>query len=418
MAIDQTIHQAAGAVILRKGAGRTLKSGGLWVYDDEIDRVDGAYENGDILAVRDFDGFFLGWGYINDRSKICVRLLSRREDTPVTPSLLKARLEAAWSYRKRVMLRAEDLDACRLVFGEADLLPGITIDRFHDVLVVEALSLGADCLKELIVSLCREVLAADKAEIRGVYERSDARVRELEGLSRTKGFLSDPFDTRVTITENGLRFLVDVENGQKTGYFLDQKYNRLAIRRFCPGGRVLDCFTHTGSFALNAAQAGAAEVIAVDASDTGIAQAGENASLNGLSDRIRFEVADVFELLPALEDQGERFDLVILDPPAFTKARSSVKKAAAGYREINLRGMRLVKNGGFLATCSCSHFMEPALFAQTLREAARGAHKRLKQVEFRTQAPDHPILLSGTEETETSYYLKFYIFQVLEDRDC
>ncbi len=422
------------SVILRKGEGRTVKSGGLWVYDNEIERIDGSYENGGITAVRDHDGYFLGWGFINDRSKIRVRLMSRREDVPVTPELIERRVRDAWEYRKSVMadyiceyLSPADAGAeyrpgageytslsCRLIFGEADLLPGITIDKFADVLVIESLALGTDLMKETIVDTCVKVLGEDGVPIRGVYERSDAKVRELEGLDRIKGFIGDPFDTKVLIEENGIRYHVDVENGQKTGFFLDQKFNRQAIRGMCRGGRVLDCFTHTGSFALNAAAAGAADVLAVDASDTGIAQAEENARINGLADRVRFEVADVFDLLPSLEEKGETFDVVILDPPAFTKSRSSVKKALTGYREINMRGMRLVRNGGFLATCSCSHFMEPELFAKTIREAAKGAHRVLRQVEFRTQSPDHPITWTGSDGTENSYYLKFYIFQVTD----
>ena len=254
------------------------------------------------------------------------------------------------------------------------------------------------------------MLAEDGILIRGIYERSDARVREQEGMQREKGFLSAPFDTKVEITENGVKYLVDVQDGQKTGFFLDQKYNRTAVARLCPGKKVLDCFTHTGSFGLNAAKAGALSVLAVDSSDLGIRQAEENAALNGLTN-IEFQVADVFDLLPSLERAGEQYDVVILDPPAFTKSRSSVKNAVKGYREINLRGMKLVRDGGYLATCSCSHFMTQELLAKTIAEAAHGAHKRLRQVEFRTQACDHPILWAN----ETSYYLKFYIFQVMEE---
>lgn len=286
------------------------------------------------------------------------------------------------------------------------------VDKFSDVLVVESLALGIDRMKGMILDAVKEVLAEDGIEIRGVYERSDAKVREQEGMQRFKGFIGAEFDTNVPIVENGVRYLVDVCNGQKTGFFLDQKYNRQAIRRFCKDADVLDCFTHTGSFALNAAAAGAASVFGVDASESGVAQARRNAQLNGAEDRVRFACRDVFELLPELEQQGKRFDVVILDPPAFTKSRSSVKNAVKGYREINLRGMRLVRDGGFLATCSCSHFMTYELFTQTLQQAARSAHRRLRQVEFRTQAPDHPILWAAQE----SYYLKFYIFQVCEEQ--
>ena len=392
---------------LKKGEGRTVKSGGLWIYDNEIDSVTGAFENGDIIAVRDFDGFFLGWGFINTRSKITIRLMSRRREHPVDDALIERRVRDAWAYRRAVT----DTGCCRVIFGEADFLPGIVIDKFSDVLVVESLALGIDRLKPLILEKLKAVLLEDGIRIRGVYERSDAKVRLQEGLERFSGFLGEPFDTRVQIEENGVKFIVDVAEGQKTGFFLDQKYNRAAVARLCPGKKVLDCFTHTGSFALNAGAAGAAEVLGVDASETGVAQARENAELNGLEDRVRFTCADVFDLLPQLEAQGETYDVVILDPPAFTKSRSSIKNAVKGYREINLRGMKLVRDGGFLATCSCSHFMDPDLFAKTIAEAERGAHKRLRQVEFRTQACDHPILWAN----DASYYLKFYIFQVVED---
>ncbi len=278
--------------------------------------------------------------------------------------------------------------------------------------MVESLALGIDRWKGVIVEALKKVLAEDGIHIRGVYERSDAKVRLQEGMERVKGFLGEPFDTKVEIVENGVRYMVDVEDGQKTGFFLDQKNNRAAVGRLCKGKKVLDCFTHTGSFALNAGMAGAESVLGVDASQLAVEQARENARLNGLEERVRFECADVFELLPRLERQGERYDVVILDPPAFTKSRNSVKNAAKGYREINLRGMRLVRDGGFLATCSCSHFMEPELFAKTIREAAAGAHRRLRQVEFRTQGPDHPILWAADQ----SYYLKFYVFQVIGER--
>ena len=280
------------------------------------------------------------------------------------------------------------------------------------MLVVESLALGIDRLKPVILKALVDLLEKDGIHIRGIYERSDAKVREQEGLPRYKGFIGEPFDTKVEIVENGVHYIVDVEDGQKTGFFLDQKNNRKAIHSICKGKKVLDCFTHTGSFALNAGIAGAASVLGVDASELGIRQAEENARLNHLEDVVKFQVADVFDLLPALEKQGEKFDVVILDPPAFTKSRSSIKNAVKGYREINLRGMKLVRDGGYLATCSCSHFMDPDLFAKTIREAANSAHKRLRQVEFRTQACDHPILWAA----DSSYYLKFYIFQVVEEK--
>ena len=298
-----------------------------------------------------------------------------------------------------------------MIFGEADYVPGMVIDKFEDVLVVQSLALGIDRYKMLILDLLKEELAADGIQIRGIYERSDAKVREQEGMKRKKGFLSEPFDTKVQIVENGVKYIVDVEDGQKTGFFLDQKYNRLAMQKLCKDARVLDCFTHTGSFALNAGIAGAKEVIGVDASDLGCKQAEENARLNGLENTVSFVCADVFELLPELEEKGELFDVVILDPPAFTKSRNSVKNAMKGYREINMRGLKLVKPGGYFATCSCSHFMTPELFTEVIGQAAKSVHRRLKQVEYRTQAPDHPILWSSEE----SYYLKFYIFQVCED---
>ena len=396
-----------GAAVLKKKEGRTIKSGGLWVYDNEIAQFKGDFEDGDIIAVEDFDGYFMGYGFVNRRSKITVRLLSRRRENPVTPALLTQRVRSAWEYRKKVI----DTSSCRLLFGEADFLPGLTVDKYEDVLVVESLALGIDRLKGYILAALVKVLAEDGIQVRGIYERSDAKVRELEGLPREKGFLSAPFDTKIQITENGVRYIVDVENGQKTGFFLDQKDNRRAIHRLCGGAKVLDCFTHTGSFALNAAVAGASSVLAVDASDLAVAQAQENARLNGVETKVSFLCRDVFALLPELLDQGEQYDVVILDPPAFTKSRNSIKAAARGYREINLRGMKLVRNGGYLVTCSCSHFMDPELFKKTIAEAARDAHRRLRQVEFRTQAPDHPILWASDE----SYYLKFYIFQVVEE---
>lgn len=393
---------------LKKGEGRTLKAGGMWVFDNEIDSVMGAFENGDIVTIQDFDGYFLGYGYINMHSKIRIRLLSRKKDAVIDAAFMEQRIRDAWNYRKETI----DTGSCRLIFGEADFLPGIVIDKFSDVLVVESLALGIDRWKLVIVDLVKKVLAEDGIQIRGVYERSDAKVRLQEGMERSKGFIGEPFDTKVEIVENGVRYQVDVEDGQKTGFFLDQKNNRASIHRICKGKKVLDCFTHTGSFALNAGIAGAESVVGVDASQLAVDQATENAKLNGLDGRVKFICEDVFELLPRLEGEGEKFDVVILDPPAFTKSRNSIKNAVKGYREINLRGLKLVKNGGYLVTCSCSHFMDPQLFAKTIREAANGAHKRLRQVEFRTQACDHPILWAADE----SYYLKFYIFQVVDER--
>ncbi len=396
-------------VKIKKGEGRSLKAGGMWIYDNEIDTITGDYTNGDIITVQDFDGYCMGRGFINTSSKITVRMMTRKKDVEIDEDFIEMRVRNAWEYRKTTV----DTSSCRIIFGEADFLPGIVVDKFSDVLVVESLALGIDRLKPVILEKLKSILAEDGIEIRGIYERSDAKVRLQEGMERFKGFIGKPFDTKVEITENDVRYLVDVEDGQKTGFFLDQKYNRLAIKRLCRDKRVLDCFTHTGSFALNAGIAGAKEVLGVDASELGVAQARENAELNGLSDRVSFRCADVFELLPELEKTGEKFDVVILDPPAFTKSRNSVKNAVKGYREINLRGLKLVKDGGYLATCSCSHFMTPELFTKTIREAAVSAHKRLRQVEYRTQSADHPILWSGDEN---SYYLKFYIFQVCDEK--
>ena len=398
----------SAVVTLKKGEGRMVKSGGMWIFDNEIESIMGTFENGDLVLVHDFDGYPMGIGFINCNSKIRVRLFSRKEDTVIDEAFFRTRLQQAWEYRKKTV----DISSCRVVFGEADFLPGLVIDKFSDVLVVQSLALGIDRYKELIVKLLKEILAEDGITIRGVYERSDAKVRKQEGMELKKGFIGEAFDTNVEIVENGVHYIVDVKDGQKTGFFLDQKYNRLAIQKLCKDARVLDCFTHTGSFALNAGIAGAKEVTGVDASELAVHQAEENAALNGLSGTVKFLCRDVFELLPELEEAGEKYDVVILDPPAFTKSRNSVKNAIKGYREINLRAMKLVKNGGFLATCSCSHFMTYELFTKTIGQAAHSVHKRLRQVEFRTQAPDHPILWAADE----SYYLKFYIFQVVDEK--
>lgn len=394
--------------VLKKGEGRALKSGGPWVYDNEIASIMGNFENGDIVIVRDFDGYPLGRGFINTNSKIRLRMMTRNENQEIDREFLKMRVRDAWEYRKKTV----DISSCRVIFGEADFLPGMVIDKFSDVLVVQSLALGIDKLKMIIIEELKSAMAEDGITIRGVYERSDAKVRLQEGMERVKGFIGEPFDTKVQIVENGVKYIVDIEDGQKTGFFLDQKYNRLAIQRLCKDAKVLDCFTHTGSFALNAGIAGAKSVTGVDASQLAVDQATENAELNGLEKRVKFICEDVFELLPKLEAEGEKYDVVILDPPAFTKSKNSIKNAVKGYREINLRGMKLVKDGGYLATCSCSHFMSYELFTQTIGQAARNVHKRLRQVEYRTQAADHPILWSADE----SYYLKFYIFQVIDEK--
>ena len=395
-------------VTLKKGEGRTIKAGGAWIYDNEIANVVGSFDDGDVVLVHDFDGYPMGKGYINRHSKIRVRMLTRHQEQEIDDAFWKMRLQAAWDYRKATV----DTSSCRIVFGEADFLPGLVIDKFSDVLVVESLALGIDRYKEHLVDLLKEILAADGITIRGVYERSDAKERLKEGMERVKGFMGAEFDTNVEIIENGVHYMVDVKEGQKTGFFLDQKYNRQSIRSICRGAKVLDCFTHTGSFALNAGQACAASVLGLDASELGVEQAKKNAALNGLSDIVDFECADVFEKLPQMEAAGEKFDVIILDPPAFTKSRNSVKNAVKGYREINLRAMKLIRDGGYLATCSCSHFMTYELFTKTIGQAAANVHKRLRQVSFATQAPDHPILWAA----DTSYYLKFYIFQVCDEK--
>lgn len=392
--------------VLKKGEGRTVKAGGMWIYDNEIAHIEGDFADGDILEVHDFDGYPLGKGFINRRSKIRIRMMTRNVRQEIDREFLRQRVADAWEYRKRTV----DTESCRLIFGEADFLPGLVVDKFSDILVVESLALGIDRYKEEIVELLKEVLKADGIFVRGVYERSEAGVRRNEGMEPFKGFIGESFDTNVEIEENGVKFLVDIKEGQKTGFFLDQKYNRLAVRKLCRDARVLDCFTHTGSFALNAAAGGASKVIGVDSSALAVEQARKNALLNHMEEKIRFECRDVFELLPELEKAHEKFDVVILDPPAFTKSRNSVRNAVKGYREINLRAMKLVRNGGFLATCSCSHFMTYELFTETIAQAARNVHKRLRQVEFKTQAPDHPILWAADE----SYYLKFYVFQVCD----
>ena len=395
-------------VTLKKGEGRTIKAGGAWIFDNEIAEINGRFTNGDVVTVQDFDGYPMGKGFINQNSKIRIRMMTRKADVEIDHGFLEMRVRNAWEYRKTV----GDISSCRVIFGEADFLPGLVIDKYEDVLVVECLALGMEQFKREIVDILREVLAEDGIIVRGVYERSDANERVKEGLPKVKGFIGEPFDTNVEIVENGVHYMVDVVNGQKTGFFLDQKYNRLAMQRICKGKRVLDCFTHMGTFALNAGIAGAAEVTGLDISEYAVEQATANAQRNHLQDTVHFCYANVLDELPKLAAAGEKYDVVILDPPAFTKSREATKNAIKGYREINMKGLKLVKDGGYLATCSCSHFMTEELLAKTVKEAAKAVHKRLRQVEFRTQAPDHPILWAADE----SYYLKFFIFQVVEEK--
>ena len=395
-------------VTLKKGEGRTIKAGGAWIFDNEIAEINGRFTNGDVVTVQDFDGYPMGKGFINQNSKIRIRMMTRKADVEIDHGFLEMRVRNAWEYRKTV----GDISSCRVIFGEADFLPGLVIDKYEDVLVVECLALGMEQFKREIVDILREVLAEDGIIVRGVYERSDANERVKEGLPKVKGFIGEPFDTNVEIVENGVHYMVDVVNGQKTGFFLDQKYNRLAMQRICKGKRVLDCFTHMGTFALNAGIAGASGVTGLDISEYAVEQATANALRNHLEDRVHFRCANVLDELPRLAAAGEKYDVVILDPPAFTKSREATKNAIKGYREINMKGLKLVKDGGYLATCSCSHFMTQELLAKTVKEAAKAVHKRLRQVEFRTQAADHPILWAADE----SYYLKFFIFQVVEEK--
>lgn len=421
-------------VTLKKGEGRTIKAGGAWIFDNEIDTIVGTFTNGDIVTVHDFDGYPMGRGFINQNSKIRIRMMTRQSDQEIDTEFLRMRVQNAWDYRKQVMAGGNDsvigvdeakktipgigttgrpdLNCCRVIFGEADFLPGLVVDKYADVLVVECLALGMEQFKETIVSLLKEILLADGIQIRGVYERSDANERKKEGLLKVKDFIGEEFDTNVEIVENGVHYIVDVVNGQKTGFFLDQKYNRLAMQRICKGKTVLDCFTHMGTFALNAGIAGATEVTGLDISEYAVQQAKANATLNHLEDTVHFRCANVLDELPKLAAAGEKYDVVILDPPAFTKSRQATKNAIKGYREINMKGLKLVQDGGYLATCSCSHFMTQELLAKTVKEAAKATHKRLRQVEFRTQAADHPILWAADE----SYYLKFFVFQVVEER--
>lgn len=421
-------------VTLKKGEGRTIKAGGAWIFDNEIDTIVGTFTNGDIVTVHDFDGYPMGKGFINQNSKIRIRMMTRHADQELDTEFLRMRVQNAWDYRKQVMAGGNDrvlgveeaekmlpgigttgrpdLNCCRVIFGEADFLPGLVVDKYADVLVVECLALGMEQFKETIVSLLKETLLADDIKIRGVYERSDANERKKEGLPKVKDFIGEEFDTNVEIVENGVHYMVDVVNGQKTGFFLDQKYNRLAMQHICKGKKVLDCFTHMGTFALNAGIAGASDVTGLDISEYAIQQAQANAKLNRLEDTVHFRCANVLDELPKLAAAGEKYDVVILDPPAFTKSRQATKNAIKGYREINMKGLKLVKDGGYLATCSCSHFMTQELLAKTVKEAAKATHKRLRQVEFRTQAADHPILWAADE----SYYLKFFIFQVVDEK--
>ena len=390
-----------------------LVGGHPWVYEGEVTGLSGPVSDGQLVDVISRRGSWLGCGFFNSRSRIRVRVLSRNPNDRFDRAFWRRRIQYAWDYRKTVM-GPEDSRCCRMIFGEADGFPGLTVDRFESVLVAQVLCLGMELIKEELFSLLLEVLRSDGQDVVGVYERNDVAIRDLEGMEQGKGWYpvdgeKAPDFTAVDIEENGIRYTVDFENGQKTGFFLDQKYNRQAVAKLARGRTVLDCFTHTGSFALNAARGGAKHVTAVDVSEFAVACARENARRNGLSDVMECVAANVFDLLPQLEQQPKRYDFIILDPPAFTKSRKTTQRAMTGYKEINYRAMRLLPRGGYLATCSCSHFATEELFLKTLRSAAKDAGVQLRQIEARQQCCDHPILW-GVEETN---YLKFYLFQVV-----
>lgn len=392
---------------------RAARGGHPWVYADEITNIEGRYANGDLVDVVTNKGKYLGTGFINDNSKIKVRIISTNTNDKFDAAFWLRRLQYAVDYRRTVM-PGDDFKCCRLIFGEADMFPGLTVDRFNDILVTQTLSLGIELRKEMIFTQLLELLRKQGENIRGIYERNDVKIRELEGLTENKGWFKPETVTDKTplteIVENGIRYEVDVENGQKTGFFLDQKYNRQAVARIAKGKHVLDCFTHTGAFALNAAAGGAASVTAVDVSAEAVRMTGINAEKNGFKDVVKPLEANVFDLLTKLaEEKSHAYDFIILDPPAFTKSGSTVKNAIRGYKEINLKAMKLLPRGGYLATCSCSHFMKEEYFVQMLKDAARDASVSLRQIEARQQSPDHPVLWNVPE----TYYLKFYIFQVV-----
>ena len=397
-------------IITAKGT-RWVEQGHPWIYEGEVIRQEGACENGGLVDAVSEKGKYLGTGFLSRNSKIRIRLVSRNANDRFDAAFWQRRLQYAWEYRKTVM--GEDISCCRIIFGEADGFPGLTVDRFSDLLVTQTLSIGMEKVKDMIFPQLAALLRQDGQAIRGIYERNDVAIRELEGMEQNKGWYTlpgeEPPESPVTeICENGIYYGVDVENGQKTGFFLDQKYNRRAVARIAAGHTVLDCFTHTGSFALNAAKGGAARVTAADISADAIAMAKRNAERNGL-DNMDFLCEDTFELLPRLEKEGHPYDFIILDPPAFTKARRTVENAMRGYKEINYRAMKLLPRGGYLATASCSHFATEELFIKMLRAAAKDAHRQLRQIEVKQQAPDHPILW-GVPETN---YLKFFLFQVI-----
>lgn len=393
---------------------RAARGGHPWVFGEEVTKVEGSYTNGDLVDVVTGKGKYLGTGFVNDHSKIRVRLISANTNDKFDEAFWERRLRYALEYRRTVM-GEQDFQCCRLIFGEADMFPGLTVDRFNDILVTQTLSLGIEVRKEMLFELLLKILREMGQHIRGLYERNDVKIRLLEGMEEGKGWFAMPSlpghgPVTTEIAENGIIYTVDVENGQKTGFFLDQKYNRQAVAKIARGKHVLDCFTHTGSFALNAARGGAASVTAVDISAEAVKMAEHNAAINGVSANFKGLQANVFDLLTELVNNKSRaYDFIILDPPAFTKSGSTVRNAIRGYKEINLKAMKLLPRGGYLATCSCSHFMKEELFKEMLLDAARDANVSLRQIEVRQQAPDHPVLWSVPE----TFYLKFYIFQVV-----
>ncbi|MDT8902744.1 class I SAM-dependent rRNA methyltransferase [Anaeroselena agilis] len=391
---------ATAKIILRKGAQHRVEAGHPWVYQTELDTVEGDFAPGDIVDVYNFRRRFIGRGYINPRSQIIVRLLSREQE-PIDREFFRRRLAAAWQWRQRFVAEPE---YCRLVFGEADFLPALIVDKFGPYLVIQTLALGIDIYKDMIVGILEEMFNPA-----GVYERNDVPVRGLEGLEQRKGYLRGEFPTLIEVRENGIPFYADIENGQKTGFFYDQRENRAVLKDFVAGARVLDCFCHTGSFAVHALRYGAEHVSAVDISAPAVELAAKNAALNGMESRCDFQVANAFDVLRALSDERRQYDVVILDPPAFTKNRGGIEGAARGYKEINLRGLKLVRPGGFLVTCSCSYHMDRDFFAAIVLDAARDARRTVRQVEYRTQAKDHPILPAAPETN----YLKFLVLEVL-----
>jgi len=385
--------------VLLKGKEKGVEAGHPWIFRSDIERVEGDFNQGDVVDISTNRGRFLARGYINLKSQIAIRILTYEQEE-IDYGFLYKRIHSAWEYRKKVA----DPESCRVVFSESDFLPALVVDKFSDILVVQTTSLGIERYKKQIVDILNDIIKP-----RGIYERNDIPVRELEGLKQEKGYLSGQFDTKVEMVENGIRFLVDVENGQKTGFFLDQKENRAALKPFVKGAKVLDCFCHTGSFALHAALFGASDVLGLDISDLAIGYASNNAALNGLQNVCKFEAANVFDRLREYDDSKETFDVIVLDPPAFTKSKSSVAGAVRGYKEINLRAMKIIKSGGFLITCSCSHHVSPELFMDILRDAAEDSKRKIRLLEFRSQAKDHPILLASSE----TGYLKCAILQVV-----